>query len=187
MWPKRARERSTGGGLWTVFRLRSSRQSGRWSKRWNHTGNSEWWAGLDVWPSTVGQGWPHDRDLQQGKLEVGETLCRRTDCVASMYSTVKTRYREKGSLIAIEIGQRHRWVDIPQRASRYDGKNVYFCHHSFAGEKYRPPLPALCPWKYVHVPGVSAGWNVPEFCGPICLFILRARLLYVWVRLRATL
>ncbi|CAM9744453.1 unnamed protein product [Pylaiella littoralis] len=85
------------------------------SRKWKHMGDSEWWANLGAWSSREGKGWPHERDLQAHKLEVGECICSRADCVAGMYGTFKTRREkeERGSTDRMEIGWSSPMVRYP--------------------------------------------------------------------------
>ena len=73
-----------------------------------HVGSSQYWAELGEWAATIGEGWAHKRNLQAEPLQVGECICRRSDCVAGLYGTFKQHLlrEEKGSVgAAMEIGQ----------------------------------------------------------------------------------
>ena len=73
-----------------------------------HVGSSQYWAELGEWAATIGEGWAHKRNLQDEPLQVGECICRRSDCVAGLYGTFKQHLlrEEEGSVgAAMEIGQ----------------------------------------------------------------------------------
>ncbi|CAM9259984.1 unnamed protein product [Scytosiphon promiscuus] len=77
------------------------------SSKWKHIGDSEYWAELVEWSTTVSMAWTHKRDLRQDPFKVGECICCRPDCVAAMYKVFKTNIlkQETGSLGRMEIGQ----------------------------------------------------------------------------------
>lgn len=96
-----------GGGLGLCFACGRAGSRDGCSSRWKHVGQGTYWAELGEWSASVGEEWPHERDLQGDPLRVGECICTRPDCVGGMYKKFKRRREkeENGSRDYMVVGQ----------------------------------------------------------------------------------
>lgn len=97
----------TDGGLGVCFACGRAGNRDGTSKGWKHVGSGPYWSDLGTWAATIGEGWPHERDIVASPFQVGECVCRRSNCVAGMYFKYKRQVlkQEIGSLDKMQKGQ----------------------------------------------------------------------------------
>ncbi|CAM9965862.1 unnamed protein product [Ectocarpus fasciculatus] len=112
-----------GGGLGLCFACGRAGSRDGCSSRWKHVGQGTYWAELGEWSASVGEEWPHERDLQGDPLRVGECICVHGP-TASAGCTKSSRGAERRKKTGLEttwwLGRRHRWADTLPRAFRFE-------------------------------------------------------------------